>query len=390
MFAYGSLAVILVLYLAATGLDGAAIGVVLSLTLVGDTLISLWLTTRADRFGRRRTLIVGGLLMAGAGVVFASTSSFVVLIVAATLGVISPTGSEVGPFLAIEQASLAHVIEDRRRTGIFAWYNLVGSLATATGALATGVTVGLLRGSGFSELAADRAVLLGYAAIGLLIIPIVLAISPSIEVKRAPASIARRFGLHRSRGIVARLSLLFAFDAFAGGLILQSLVAFWFYTRFGIPEPVIGAIFFATNILAAFSALVAARIARRIGLINTMVVTHIPANVLLMLVPLMPTLPLAVVVLLARSTMSQMDVPVRQSYTMAVVDPDERSAAAGVTGIARTAGTSISPLIAGPLIALPGLAAVPFLLAGGLKIVYDLLLWRAFRSTPAPEDPGRR
>jgi MFS family permease len=387
MFAYGSLAVILVLYLAATGLDGAAIGVVLSLTLVGDTLISLWLTTQADRFGRRRTLIVGGLLMAGAGVVFASTSSFVVLIVAATLGVISPTGSEVGPFLAIEQASLAHVIDDRRRTGIFAWYNLVGSLATATGALVTGVTVGLLRSSGFSELAANRVVLLGYAAIGLLIIPIVLAISPSIEVKWTPASIARRFGLHRSRGIVARLSLLFAFDAFAGGLILQSLVAFWFYTRFGIPEPVIGAIFFATNILAAFSALVAARIARRIGLINTMVVTHIPANVLLMLVPLMPALPLAVLVLLLRATMSQMDVPVRQSYTMAVVDPDERSAAAGVTGIARTAGTSISPLIAGPLIAIPGLAAVPFLLAGGLKIVYDLLLWRAFRSTPAPEDP---
>jgi MFS family permease len=389
MFAYGSLAVILVLYLAATGLDGAAIGVVLSLTLVGDTLISLWLTTQADRFGRRRTLIVGGLLMAGAGIVFASTSSFVVLIVAATLGVISPTGSEVGPFLAIEQASLAHVIEDPRRTGIFAWYNLVGSLATATGALVTGVTVGVLRGSGFSELAADRVVLLGYAGIGLLIVPIVLTISPSIEVPRTAASIASRLGLHRSRGIVARLSLLFAFDAFAGGLILQSLVAFWFYTRFGIPEPVIGAIFFGTNILAAFSALVAARIARRIGLINTMVVTHIPANVLLMLVPLMPTLPLAVLVLLTRSTMSQMDVPVRQSYTMAVVDPDERSAAAGVTGIARTAGTALSPLIAGPLIAVPAFAAVPFLLAGGLKIVYDLLLWRAFRSTPAPEDPRR-
>ena len=165
MFAYGSLTVILVLYPAATGLDGAAIGVVLSLTLVGDTLISLWLTTQADRFGQRRTLVVGGVLMAGAGVVFASTSSFVVLIVAATLGVISPTGSEVGPFLAIEQASLAHVSEDRRRTGIFAWYNLVGSLATATGAPVTGVTLGVLRGSGFSELAADRVVLPGYAPI---------------------------------------------------------------------------------------------------------------------------------------------------------------------------------------------------------------------------------
>ncbi len=388
MFAYGSLAVILVLYLAATGLDGAAIGVVLSLTLAGDALISLWLTTRADRFGRRRTQIVGALLMAGAGAVFASSSAFVVLVVAATLGVISPSGNEVGPFLAVEQASLTQVVEDRRRTGIFAWYNLVGSIATAVGALVTGVTVGYLRGSGLTELAADRFVLAGYAVIGLLLIPTVLAISPAVEVPLTATSIGRRLGLHRSRGIVARLSLLFSLDAFAGGLVLQSLLAFWFYTRFGVPEPILGAIFFGANILAAISALAAARIARRIGLINTMVVTHLPSNVLLMLVPLMPTLPLAILVLLARFSISQMDVPTRQSYTMAVVDPDERSAAAGVTGIARTAGIAVSPLIAGPLLAVPGLAAVPFLLAGGLKIAYDLLLWKAFRSRPAPEDPS--
>jgi len=387
MFAYGSLAVILVLYLAATGLDGAAIGVVLSLTLVGDTLISLWLTTHADRFGRRRTLILGALLMAAAGAAFATSSAFVVLLVAATLGVISPSGNEVGPFLAIEQASLSHVTEDRRRTGIFAWYNLIGSVATAFGALATGFAVGWLRGSGVAELAADRTVLLGYGIIGLLLIPVFLAVSSAVEVPTIDTSIARRLGLHRSKGIVARLALLMSLDSFAGGFVMQSLLAFWFHTRFGVPEPVLGAIFFGANILAAVSALAAARIARRIGLINTMVLTHLPSNVLLMLVPLMPTLPLAILVLLARFSISQMDVPTRQSYTMAVVDPDERSAAAGVTGIARTAGTSISPLIAGPLIAVPGLAAVPFLLAGGLKIVYDLLLWRAFRSTPAPEDP---
>jgi len=387
MFAYGSLAVILVLYLAASGLDGAAIGVVLSLTLVGDTLISLWLTTQADRFGRRRTLILGALLMAAGGAAFATSSVFVVLLVAATLGVISPSGNEVGPFLAIEQASLSHVIEDRRRTGVFAWYNLIGSVATAFGALATGFFVGWLRGSGVAELAADRTVLLGYGVIGLLLIPVFLAVSSAVEVPPIDTSIARRLGLHRSKGIVARLALLMSLDSFAGGFVMQSLLAFWFYSRFGVPEPVLGAIFFGANILAAVSALAAARIARRIGLINTMVLTHLPSNVLLMLVPLMPTLPLAILVLLARFSISQMDVPTRQSYTMAVVDPDERSAAAGVTGIARTAGTSISPLIAGPLIAVPGLAAVPFLLAGGLKIVYDLLLWRAFRSTPAPEDP---
>ncbi|HEV2006884.1 MAG TPA: MFS transporter [Candidatus Limnocylindrales bacterium] len=387
MFAYGSLAVILVLYLVASGLDGASIGVLLSLTLTGDTLISLWLTTHADRFGRRRTLILGALLMAAAGAAFATSSVFVVLLVAATLGVISPSGNEVGPFLAIEQASLSHVIEDRRRTGVFAWYNLIGSVATAFGALATGFVVGWLRGSGVAELAADRTVLLGYGIIGLLLIPVFLAVSSAVEVPPIDTSIARRLGLHRSKGIVARLALLMSLDSFAGGFVMQSLLAFWFYTRFGVPEPVLGAIFFGANILAAVSALAAARIARRIGLINTMVLTHLPSNVLLMLVPLMPTLPLAILVLLARFSISQMDVPTRQSYTMAVVDPDERSAAAGVTGIARTAGTAVSPLIAGPLLAVPGLAAVPFLLAGGLKIVYDLLLWRAFRSTPAPEDP---
>jgi MFS family permease len=390
MFGYGSLAIILVLYLAATGLDPGAIGVLLSLTLLGDTAISLWLTTHADRIGRRRTLMVGALLMTAAGAAFAATSVFAVLLVAATLGVISPSGNEVGPFLAIEQASLTQVVEDRRRTSLFAWYNLTGSLATATGALVTGVTVGLLRGNGLAEVGADRVVLFGYAAIGLMLIPVFVAVSPAVEVPPVDISIARRLGLHRSRGIVARLALLFSLDAFAGGLVIQSLLAFWFHSRFGVPEPVLGAIFFGANILAAVSALAAARIARRIGLINTMVFTHLPSNVLLMLVPLMPTLPLAILVLLARFSISQMDVPTRQSYTMAVVDPDERSAAAGVTGIARTTGAAISPLLATPLLAVPGLAAVPFLLAGGLKIVYDIALWTAFRARPAPEDPRRR
>jgi MFS family permease len=185
---------------------------------------------------------------------------------------------------------------------------------------------------------------------------------------------------------VGRLALLFSLDAFAGGLIMQSLLAFWLHERFALPEPALGAIFFGANLLAAVSALAAARIAARIGLINTMVFTHLPSNVLLMLVPLMPTVELAILVLLARFSISQMDVPTRQSYTMAVVDPDERSAAAGVTGIARTTGAAISPLLAAPLFAVPGLAALPFFIAGGLKIVYDLALWRAFRGRRPPEE----
>ncbi len=388
MSGYGALGLVLVLYLAAAGLDPGQIGILLALTLVGDTLISLWLTTHADRIGRRRTLIVGALLMATAGAIFAGSSGFIVLLVAATLGVLSPSGSEVGPFLPIEQASLTEVTPAERRTSIYAWYNLTGSVATAAGALVAGLAVGALRGAGWSDIDGYRVILLSYAAGGLVLIPIVRAVSPAVEVPPADTSIARRFGLHKSRGVVGRLASLFALDAFAGGLIIQSLLAFWFHERFGLPAEVLGAIFFGANLLAAVSALAAARIAARIGLINTMVFTHLPSNVLLMLVPLMPTVELAIAVLLARFSISQMDVPTRQSYTMAVVEPDERSAAAGVTGIARTTGAALSPLIAAPLFAVPGLAAVPFFLAGGLKIVYDLALWRAFRARRAPEDPG--
>ena len=390
LFAYGAIAVILVLFLARLGLDGTAIGLVLSLTLVGDIVISLWLTTHADRLGRRRTLIVGALLMALAGVVFAATDAFPLLLLAATIGVISPSGNEIGPFLAVEQASLSETIEDRRRTSVFAWYNLAGSVATAVGALAGGLAVGALQAAGFDDLTSYRIVVLGYAGIGLGIAALFSRVSPAVEVS-APAdtTVARRLGLHRSRNTVFGLSALFALDAFAGGLVMQSILAYWFYVTYGVSEAVLGGIFFAANLLAAGSALAAARIAARIGLINTMVFTHLPSNVLLILVPLMPNLPLAIAVLLARFSISQMDVPTRQSYTIAVVSPDERSAAAGVTGIARSIGAALSANLAGPLVATASLAALPFFIGGGLKIVYDILLWIAFKARPAPEEMSR-
>jgi MFS family permease len=384
MFAYGSLAVILVLYLARLGLDGAEIGLILSLTLFGDILVSLWLTTHADRIGRRRVLTVGALLMAGAGVTFAATDAFVPLLVAATVGVISPSGNEVGPFLPVEQASLSEVTADRRRTRVFAWYNLAGSVATAVGALAAGVSVGLLRSAGVDDLLAYRTVVAIYAAIGLGLAALFTRVSPEVEVSEPSAAgttIAARLGLHRSRSVVLQLAVLFAVDAFAGGLVMQSILAYWFHVTYGVPEALLGAIFFGANILAAVSALAAARIADHIGLINTMVFTHLPSNVLLVLVPLMPNLGLAILVLLARFSISQMDVPTRQSYTIAVVDPDERSAAAGVTGIARSVGAGLSANLAGPWVAVPALAALPFLIGGGLKIAYDLVLWRRFGRT---------
>jgi MFS family permease len=390
MFGYGFLAVVLVLYLDASGLDPVAIGAVLTLTLVGDTLVSLWLTTHADRFGRRRVLILSSLLVVIAGVVFALTDLLPILILAGIVGVISPTGNEVGPFLAVEQASLTQIVSDRRRTATFAWYNLAGYVATATGALAAGLLGQALISAGWRDVDAYRAVVIGYAAIGLVMAILATRLSPTIEIPPAEAApddgIAKRLGLGRSRSVVLRLSALFSLDAFAGGFVPQSLMAYWFALRFGVSPATLGAIFFAANILAAVSSLSAARIAARIGLIETMVFTHLPSNILLILVPLMPTLPLAVLMLLLRFTLSQMDVPTRQSYVMAVVQPDERSAAAGVTGIARTVGAAISPSFSTVLVATAATAAIPFYLAGGLKIVYDLLIYRDFRKVRPPEE----
>jgi len=395
MFAYGFLAVVLVLYLAGLGLDALTIGAILTLTLVGDTVVSLWLTTNADRIGRRRVLVAGSLLMTAAGLVFAVTSWVPLLILAATIGVISPTGNEIGPFLAVEQAALSQATPDARRTPTFAWYNLAGYVATAVGALAAGFLTQALLAVGLVAVDAYRVIVVGYAVVGLLMAAVFWRVGAAVEVPAAELSaddgIARRLGLGaRSRGIVARLSLLFSLDAFGGGFIPQSLMAYWFHLQYGVEPALLGGIFFGANLLAAVSSLSASRFAARFGLINTMVFTHLPSNVLLILVPLMPNLALAIAVLLLRFSLSQMDVPTRQSYVMAVVEPGERSAAAGVTGIARTTGAAISPVLSAPLVASASLAAVPFFLAGGLKIAYDLLLYRAFRSGRAPDERADR
>jgi len=392
MFGYGFLSVVLVLYLSQMGLGETQFSLLLTLTLVGDTIISLWITTNADRIGRRRMLIVGAFLMVFAGVLFAVTHNFIFLLIAATIGVISPSGYEVGPFLSIEQAALSQIVSDEKRTNIFAWYNLVGSFATALGALAGGSLVQLLMDSGVSSLGSYRAVVIGYAVIGLMLGGLFTRLSPAVEIKtganRSQSTTAFKtlFGLHRSRKVVLKLSALFSIDAFAGGFVLQSILAYWFHMRFNAQPADLGQIFFGTNILAGISALSAAWVAKKIGLIRTMVFTHIPSNILLILVPLMPNLPLAIAVLLLRFSISQMDVPTRQSYTMAVVAPDERSAAAGITGIARTTGASLSPIFTGPLLAHAALMNVPFFLSGGLKIVYDLLLYRSFKSIKPPEE----
>ena len=386
LFCYGSLSVVLALYLVEAGFTEGQIGLLFTLTLLGDALISLWLTTSADRFGRKRTLILGALLMAGAGLAFVLTRNLVMLILAAIVGVISLNGKEIGPFLSVEQAGLTQLISDQQRTRVFAWYNLAGSFATAAGALSGGWLAQVLQAREWTAIASYRLILLGYAIGGLLLLLLFFCLSNNLEVQATQATPKRRLGLHRSGAIVFKLSSLFAMDAFAGGLLVQSLLAYWFHVRFGVESGVLGSIFFGANILAGISALLAVRIAGKIGLINTMVFTHIPSNVLLILVPLMPTLPLAIGILLLRFSISQMDVPTRQSYTMAVVAPDERSAASGVTAIARSVGASISPALTGLLFGIPGLLSIPFFLSGGLKIVYDLLLYREFRAVKPPEE----
>jgi len=387
MFAYGLLSVVLVLYLVEVGLEEWEVGLLLTLTLVGDTAISLWLTTTADRLGRRRTLILGAALMVLAGIVFVSTGHFLLLVVAATVGVISPSGNEIGPFLSVEQAALSHIVSDDRRTDVFAWYNLVGSFSTALGALAGGLIAQASPHFGLTGAAAFRPVLLAYAAIGVALIGGFAFLSSAVEATRDESRPPKTMlGLHESQWPIFKLSLLFGLDAFGGGFVIQSLIAYWFHVRFQLDPAMLGTVFLFANLLAGISALAAGWLARRIGLLNTMIFTHLPSNVLLILVPLMPDVYWAVGVLLARFSISQMDVPTRQAYTMSVVRPDERSAAAGVTGVARSVGASISPLLATVLVGSAGLMSVPFFLAGGLKIVYDVLLYRAFSSRTPGHD----
>jgi MFS family permease len=335
-------------------------------------------------------LVLGAALVAIGGVLFAATDSFIVLLLAATIAVISPSGGEVGPFLPIEQAALAQIVPSARRMDVFAWYNLVGSVATAFGALAGGLLVHGAQLLGLAAASSYLPVLISYAALGGVLAALFLALTPSVEpVPAARADAASqpplRLGLHRSRPVVIRLSALFALDAFGGGFIMQSILALWLHQRFDIDPAALGAVFLGANLLAGVSALAAGWLARRIGLLNTMVFTHLPSNILLILVPLMPTPGLAITLLLLRFSISQMDVPTRQAYTMAVVAPDERAAASGITTVARSVGSAISPAIATRLAAHTALMSLPFFLAGGIKIVYDLVLWRAFASVSSDE-----
>jgi len=392
LFAYGFLGLVLVLYLRALGYAEARVGVLLAFTLLGDAAISLTITTRADRLGRRRMLLLGAGLMVFGGAGMAVFDNFWLLLAAAIIGVLSPSGNEIGPFLAIEQACLAEVIRDEDRTRVFAWSHVLGFSANALGALAGGWLAHVLQCRGWTPLDSYRALLWLYAAFGAGLLVIFTLLGRNVEAPRADPAAGRGVipvswhGLHEAKGHVARLSALFTLDAFGGGFIVQSFVAYWFHRKFGVDLAILGGIFFGTTLLSGLSALAAVPLAKRFGLLNTMVFTHLPSNVLLMLVPFMPTLWLAVGVLLARHLIAQMDVPTRQSYVNAIVPAAERSAANGITTTIRQVGTALGPLVAGPLMGIPAAAGWCFVISGALKSTYDLVIWRTFNHVKPPEE----
>jgi MFS family permease len=389
-FAYGLLGVLLGVALSRRGLSPVEIGAIITVSLVGDFCSTYLIGVYADRWGRRRTLATLAGLMAATGAVFGLTSFYPLLLLAAFFGTLGTTASETAPFLPIEQAILPEIVPAESRTTIFARYNLVASFSAALGALAAGLP-DLLSHIGLAQASGIRLMFGVYVLVALCVALCALRLSSAVEVPHSGRAISAERGrwqrlvppLGRSHSIILRLSALFSIDALAGGLVVQSLMALYFHLRFGVPLAPLGLLFFAASSLSALSFLAAVPLARRIGLLNTMVFTHLPSNILLALVAFMPAFPLAAAVLLLRQLLSQMDVPTRQAYTMALVAPEERTASASVTSLARSAGSAASPVISGVLLQGSLLTlGLPFIAAGAMKSAYDLVLWRIFRTVP--------
>jgi MFS family permease len=380
-FFFGWLSVFLALFLAARGFGAGEIGLVFTATMVEDALLTLVLSTMAARWGPARVMAATAPLIAVGGLLLATAESRWFLLLGAVLGTLSPNGQEAGPFAPMEQALLPGAAGSRPMVRVFGWYNVVSFLPAAAGAAAAGTVLGWAARRGIGELVTQRAMLVAYAVAGVVLTLLYLLLVRRNPEASAPAASLGSLGLGRSRREVLRLARLQALDSFAGGFIMQSLLAYWFHLRFGVGPAALGALFFGTNLLSALSFLAAARVAEKIGLLNTMVFTHLPSNVLLMIVPFMPTFEAAAVVLLARHVLSQMDVPTRQAFTVALVAPEERPAAAGLTTSARALAQALAPFVSGLTMAVAATPA-PFLLAGGLKIVYDLRLYFSFRSLP--------
>jgi len=381
-FADGVVSIVLVTYLTGLGFSAWQVGAVVTGTLLGSAAVTLAVGLLGGRLSRRRILLGATLLMALTGLGFAGFTDFWPLMIVAVAGTLNPSSGDVSVFLPTEQAALAHTVGGQARTMTFAWYNMVGSLAGAVGALASGIPAEVASHRGVSLLRAERAVFVLYAACAVLAAIIYQRLSPALEVHPAKRGGAP---LSESRRIVLRLAALFSLDSFGGGMVVQSLLVLWLYRRFDLDQRTTAAVFFVAGTLSAFSQVVSPWLAARIGLIRTMVYTHLPANLFLVLAALMPTAPLAIACLLLRMALSQMDVPARQAFVMAVVPPEERAAASSVTNVPRSLAAGLAPLLAGAL-----LEKTTFgwsLVAGGtLKAVYDLLLLAQFRGVATREE----
>src|SRR5712691_5409584 len=370
-FAYGFGAVLLGASLQARGWSSVQVGFLLTTIIAGIAVMSIVVGTMGDRIGRRRLYAALFLLMAAAGTVFALTNQIWLLLLAALTGTLSTDVVEAGPLSSLEVVMLPTGLTGNARTRIFGTYNTVAVLAGSTGALLAGGPALLRRV--WPGVPADQRFFLVFLVVGLAGAWLATSLSDRVEVKAARSG--RPLG--RSRPAVLRLAGLFSVDAFAGGFIVQSFIAYWFRLRFGVPLETLGLIFFLVGLLQAASFAAATRLAGRIGLLNTMVFTHLPSNLLLAAIPLAPTFPLALALLFARFALSQMDVPTRQAYVLALVDPEERTAAIAFTNTARYVVRPLAPVLAG--VAQQISLGLPFILAGSIKAGYDLVLWGSFR-----------
>lgn len=387
-FSYGFLSIILAIYLKLVGFDEILIGIILSATLANSVIFNLFASFYADKIGRRKILIIYATLMSISGSVFFLTENYIALIFAAFIGTINVTGTETGAFLSIEQATLPQTVKNPKKINtIFALYNMAGTFAMSLGILLAALPQIFEENFGWNEIESFKPLFLVYIFTGISVVGIYFFLSKKIEVQNNN-TLGKPFtnGLSKkSKKIVWKLSSLFSLDSFAGGFVIQSIVAFWFFTRFGVDLTTISIVFSIAGVLTAFSFIIATRLADKIGLINTMVFTHIPSNILLIAIAFAPSFYLALTLYLARMSLSQMDVPTRQSYIVSVVNENERTAAAGITNTSRNVAQAISPSITGVIIQSLWLSA-PFVIGGILKIAYDIGIYFNFRKIKPPEE----
>ncbi len=384
MFGFGFLSIILAIYLTSAGYDALSTGIIITATLVSSSFFTLFASMFGDRIGRRKTLIIFAGLMSISGAIFAFTTDYYLLLIAALIGFINPTGVNFGAFISVEQAIIPQTSSDKKRNYAFALFSTVGTFAMAAGTLTAKVPEFLRVEYGFDLVNSFQPLFIIYALIGVTTMGIYAALSKNAEVQTIQP--VRKVTLSKeTKSIVKKLSILFGMDSFAGGFVIQSWVAYWFFVKFAVPENELADIFFVAGILTAVSYMVAAKLASKIGLVKTMVFTHIPANMLLIPLALAPTLHLAIAIYMVRMFLSQMDVPTRQSYVVAIVKPEERVAVAGITNLSRNIPFSASPTLVGYMFQFVSLA-FPFIFGGILKTVYDLLLYKSFKQIKPPEE----